>query len=127
MIDVYNESTVSACQLYSNGIERYRFPKATLSIDNVDDAATRVTKLVAYLAAEYAAGHPLTIVYQLATPTTLALNPYPAPLYAAPQLDMITPRQNVLTASSGTGMEVTYAKSPIQQANEVEAAIALLS
>jgi hypothetical protein len=77
----------------------------------------------AYLAAQYAAGTPVTVYYQLATP--VSITPAIAPLTAAPQLDRVTPRQNVLTASTGN-VELTYAKSPIREADELAAVIAAL-
>ena len=82
---------------------------------------TNSTDMKAYLAAQYAAGTPVTVVYQLATP--VALTPAIAPLTALPQLDRITPRQNVLTATPASGIELTYAKSPIQESIDVAAAI----
>ena len=66
----------------------------------------------------------LVVYYPLATPVTLTLAT--APLPALPQLDRVTPRQNVLTASTGS-VELTYAKSPIREADELAAAIAALS
>jgi hypothetical protein len=62
------------------------------------------------------------VVYPLATP--IDITPTAAPLTALPQLDRITPRQNVLTASTGN-VELTYAKSPIRESDEIRAALAL--
>jgi len=85
--------------------------------------ATTLQNWKDYLAAQYAAGTPVTIYYKLATPITLA--PAIASLTALPQLDRVTPRQNVLTASTGN-VELTYAKSPIQESNDIATAIAAL-
>ena len=76
----------------------------------------------AYLAAQYAAETPVTVYYQLATP--VPLTPTIAPLTALAQTDRITPRQNVVTATPASGIELTYAKSPIQESIDVAAAIA---
>ena len=87
------------------------------------DRATHPAAMQAYLAAQYAAGTPVVVAYKLRTITTLT--PASAPLTALPQLDRITPRQNVLTASTGN-VELTYAKSPIRESDDIAAAIAAL-
>ena len=78
-----------------------------------------------YLAAQYAAGTPVTLYYQVLTPVTLV--PTIAPLIAIPQLDRITPRINVVTATPTVSAEVTYAKSPIRESDELTAAIAAIA
>ena len=75
-------------------------------------------------AAFKAAMSGVILCYKLATPVTIT--PVIAPLPALPQIDRITPRQNVLTASTDN-VELTYAKSPIREADELAAAIAALS
>ena len=80
-----------------------------------------ITAVKAWLAAQYSAGTPVTVAYQLATPASIT--PTIAPLSSLPQLDRITPRQNVLTATPASGIELTYAKSPIQESIDVAAAI----
>ena len=82
-----------------------------------------VNEFKAYLAAQYAAGTPVTIYYPLAAP--VSITPAAAPLTALPQLDRVTPRTNVMTASTGN-VELTYAKSPIRESDEIATAIAAL-
>lgn len=86
-----------------------------------DDAWSNAQKLTAFKS--WMAENPVTICAQMSTPVSIA--PAIAPLTAIPQLDRVTPRQNVLTASTGN-VELTYAKSPIREADELAAAIALL-
>lgn len=78
-----------------------------------------------YLAAQKAAGTPVAVLYQLATPIRIPLTDLPA-IPALPQLDRYTPRQNVLTVDKGV-LTVGYAKSPIRESDELAAAIAALS
>ncbi|MDD4280424.1 MAG: hypothetical protein PHX74_11905, partial [Candidatus Sumerlaeales bacterium] len=90
----------------------------SLKIYPDDAVATDKTEWLAYLAAS-----PVTIAYTRATPVNIT--PTSAPLTALPQLDRVTPRSNVLTASTGN-VELTYAKSPIQESTDVAAAIAVV-
>jgi len=46
-----------------------------LGILDGDDSATRVSKLKSWFAAQYAAGTPVTVLYQLATPVTTQITP----------------------------------------------------
>lgn len=85
----------------------------------------------AYLAAQYAAGTPVVIQYQLATPITIPITP---PVIAAlERLKRTEARQNVLTVTandSTVGVQkqtVTYQKSPIRESDEIAAAIAALA
>ena len=91
---------------------------ASLKIYPADAVATDKTAWLAYLTA-----NPVTIAYTRATP--VSITPASAPLPALPQLDRVTPRTNVLTASTGN-VELTYAKSPIREADDIATAIAAL-
>lgn len=86
----------------NNGLIWLFVPKSLLSSNDADGVK-------AYLAAQYAAGTPVTVVYQVANPVPLTLAI--APLTATPQLDRVTPRQNVVTTSAGV-LEVAYAEYP---------------
>lgn len=90
---------------------------------SVNDTAvyTRLPFETVEAANAWLASNPVTVYYQLATP--VPLTPTIAPMIALPQLDRITPRQNVLTATPASGIELTYAKSPIQESIDVAAAI----
>jgi hypothetical protein len=48
---------------------------------STDDGTTRVTKLKAWLAAEYAAGTPVTVFYKLAEPVIESVDPIALPTY----------------------------------------------
>ena len=87
--------------------------------DEVDTTAFK-----AYLAAQYAAGTPVTLAYRKAIPSKYAITA--VPLAALPQADRITPRNNVVACHSGE-VVTQYAKSPIRESDEIKAAITLLS
>jgi len=92
-----------------------------------DEGWTNTQKTDAFktwLTTQATAGNPVVIAHQVITP--IALTPISVPLSALPQLDSITPRQNVITVSNATSAELTYQKSPARQADEIAAAIALL-
>lgn len=75
------------------------------------------TNFKAYLAAQYAAGTPVTIVYQLATPITYA---HPAVvLPALPDDD----GKVTITGQSGGTVTVVFNKSIIQEIAEIKAAM----
>ncbi|MDD3921868.1 MAG: hypothetical protein PHO41_11945, partial [Eubacteriales bacterium] len=75
----------------------------------------------AWLAAEVT---PVQVINTRAT--ALALTPTAAPLAALEQDDRITQKQNVLTADTGE-ITLQYAKSPIQESDEIAAAILALT
>lgn len=79
----------------------------------------------AMIAAEYAAGRPMTVQIQRVSPIRIPLIDIPG-IYAIPQLDRYTPRQNLLAADLGS-LTVGYHKSPIREYDEIQAAIAALA
>lgn len=130
------ESVSSHCIRLSSGtdIERfygmgggkillYIFKSRLTGWDDEWTSQQKIDAAKAYFAAQYAVGTPITFAMKLSN--SVSITPTIASLTALPQLDRITPRQNVLTASTGN-IELTYAKSPIREADELAAAIALL-
>lgn len=55
--------------------------KSRLGVLEEDSNSVKVDKFKAYLAAQYAAGTPVTVYYQLATPTTESVTPVTIPTY----------------------------------------------
>jgi len=82
--------------------------------------ANNVAEFKSWLAAQHAAGTPVTICYKPATSIETPIAPLT--LTALQQLDRYTPRQNVVSVSADA-LALGYAKSPIQQAAEVDALI----
>jgi hypothetical protein len=74
----------------------------------------------AWLTAQHTAGTPVSVAYKLAEPTETPIDTLT--LTALPNLNRYTPRQNVVASSSGE-LKIVYAKSPIRQADEVQALI----
>ena len=86
------------------------------AVGETDDSVLR-NKILAYLAAQYAAGTPVTIVYQLATPITYA---HPAVvLPALPDDD----GKVTITGQSGGTVTVVFNKSIMQEIAEIKAAM----
>lgn len=84
--------------------------------------ANNVAEFKSWLAAQHTAGTPVTICYRLATPIETPIDPLT--LTTLQQLDRYTPRQNVVSVSAGA-LALGYAKSPIQESNEIWAALYL--
>lgn len=84
--------------------------------------ANNVAEFKSWLAAQHTAGTPVTICYRLATPIETPIDPLT--LTTLQQLDRYTPRQNVVSVSAGA-LALGYAKSPIQESNEIRAALSL--
>lgn len=84
--------------------------------------ANNVAEFKSWLAAQHTAGTPVTICYRLATPIETPIDPLT--LTTLQQLDRYTPRQNVVSVSAGA-LALGYAKSPIQESNEIWAALHL--
>jgi hypothetical protein len=82
--------------------------------------ANNVAEFKSWLAAQHAAGTPVTICYKLATPAETPIAPLT--LTALQRTDRYTPRQNVISVSAGA-LTLGYAKSLIRQAQEIDALI----
>lgn len=82
--------------------------------------ANNVAEFKSWLAAQHAAGTPVTICYKLATPVETPIAPLT--LTALQQLDRYTPQLNVVSVSAGA-LALGYAKSLIRQAQEIDALI----
>jgi len=78
----------------------------------------------AWLSAQSAASTPVQFLLKYTTPT--ALTPAAASLVALTQADRITPKLNVITCDTGD-LATQYAKSPIQESDEIAAAILALT
>lgn len=113
----YNVANSAPCVFFANK------SIVVFTHENADFTITTVAQYKAYLAAQYATGTPVTLWYELDTP--IDITPTASPLTALTQIDRATPRANVLTASTGQ-IELTYAKSPIKESDEIATAIAAL-
>lgn len=127
-----NYNVAPRCSHYIGRVGASSLPNGCLGVSGgingfaIKDANIHtLTAMKAYLAAQYAAGTPVVIQYQLATPLRIPLTDLPA-INALPQLDRYTPRQNVLTVDKGA-LTVGYSKSPIRESDELAAAIAALA
>lgn len=86
------------------------------AVGETDDSVLR-NKILAYLAAQYAAGTPVTIVYQLATPIT-----YAHPAVELPALPDDTGKVTITGQSGGT-VTAIFNKSIIKEIAEIKAAM----
>lgn len=114
--------SITSPQLTSNVVGVYL--RYTMELIVNYDRVADVTEFKAWLAAQVTAGTPVQILCKRATPTTASGSA--VSILALPQLDRYTPRQNVLTVDKGA-LTVGYAKSPIRESDELQAAIAALS
>ena len=101
----YAQAAISSSTTYigvslTNSLDYVRFRPDYTSFQTLADWTT-------YLAAQYAAGTPVTIVYKRATPA--ALTPTAAPLYALTAPDATEPVHNVTTSDIGS-LTVRYAR-----------------
>ena len=135
-----NSSTAGMCSHYTNASVNSATTNIGVSFLDSSTAVPfrpdltaypNISAWKAYLAAQYAAGTPVVIQYQLATPITVPITP-PA-IAALERLKRTEARQNVLTVTVNDGtagvqkQTVTYAKSPIRESDEIAAAIAALA
>ena len=79
-----------------------------------------VDDLQAWLVGQYAAGTPLVVCYELATPFTVQLTP--VQISALAQADKYTPRLNTIYSDQQT-VQINYIKSPIREEYELTQAI----
>ena len=79
--------------------------------------------LKAWLASEYTAGHPVTLVYKLAEPYTIQLDP--VMINALPALDKTSPRINTIYTDA-ENVQVGYAEHPAYTEQQINNAILAL-
>ena len=82
----------------------------------VDSAITSAADFKSYLAAQYAAGKPVTIVYELAAPETEALTAISPIAPQAGQLNLATDADALTATIHGSGWETVNDTSSIQDA-----------
>jgi hypothetical protein len=86
-----------------------------------EQAFSGITDFKSWLAAQYAAGTPVKVAYKLVTPVEIPLSNLPK-ILSLPQSDRYTPKLNTVCSGQGS-VDVGYSKSPIQEHNDLTAAI----
>jgi hypothetical protein len=83
-----------------------------------EQAFSGITDFKSWLAAQYAAGTPVKVVYKLATPVEIPLSNLPK-ILSLPQSDRYTPKLNNVFSNTNLPTTVGYAKSPIQEHTDI--------
>ena len=108
--------TIAFYKLYTGSFNAIGQSSNSVNISCVDSRFQSVSAWKSYLAAQYAAGTPVTIVYELAAPETEALTAISPIAPQAGQLNLATDADALTATIHGSGWETVNDTSSIQDA-----------